>query len=65
MIEEEIYHQPEFWGEHPQVPQWEAVQEQLLLEKMGDTTEDFVLNVEPSMCKKCHKCKPYVPVEET
>lgn len=40
-IEEEIYHQPEFWGEFPQIPQWSAIIDEII----ADTTE--VSNVYP------------------
>lgn len=32
-IEEEIYHQSEFFGEHPVIPQWEAVTDQVIVEE--------------------------------
>jgi hypothetical protein len=34
-IEEAIYFESELWGEHPQIPQWEAVAEEVIC----DTTE--------------------------
>ena len=32
-IEEDVYHQEELWGEHPQIPQWEAVADRVILEQ--------------------------------
>jgi len=32
-IEEEVYYQPEFWGEQPQIPQWEAVADFVIVEE--------------------------------
>jgi hypothetical protein len=32
-IEEEVYYQPEFWGEQPQIPQWEAIADTVIVEE--------------------------------